>query len=145
MIEKVELKIKTEKGVFIPEYKSEGASGFDICSNQVINTKDLSVFIVNTGLYFEIPEGYEVQIRSRSGLASKGVCVANSPGTIDSDYRGEIKVILTNYFSSVFTIHIGDRIAQGVLVPVVQADFVTVDELSDTVRGEKGFGSTGVS
>ena len=144
MIKKVELKIKADKGVQIPEYKSEGASGFDLCANKDIDTNEGVIFIVPTGLYFEVLEGYEVQIRSRSSLASHGVCVANSPGTIDSDYRGEIQVILINLLQSAFTIKKGDRIAQGVLAPVVQADFVVVDKLSDTVRGEGGLGSTGI-
>ena len=96
-------------------------------------------------MFFEIPEGYEVQIRPRSGLAAKnGVTVLNTPGTIDSDYRGEIKVILINLGEQDFVINSGDRIAQMVIAPVTQASFTKADTLSETERGAGGFGSTGV-
>ena len=102
--------------------------------------------MVPTGLFFEIPEGYEVQIRPRSGLAAKnGVTVLNTPGTIDSDYRGEIKVILINLGAADFTINSGDRIAQMVVAPVTQAAFSITDSLSETERGAGGFGSTGIA
>ena len=101
--------------------------------------------LIATGLAFEIEYGYEVQIRPRSGLAFKhGITVLNTPGTIDSDYRGEIKVLLINHSNEKFEIKKGDRIAQAVVAPVIQAKIVEVDELSDTARGESGFGSTGV-
>lgn len=101
--------------------------------------------MVPTGLFFEIPQGYEVQVRPRSGLAVKnGVTCLNTPGTIDSDYRGEIKVILINLGQKPFTVKNGDRIAQIVVSPVEQASFCKVDVLSSTERGEGGFGSTGV-
>ncbi|MBQ1671857.1 MAG: dUTP diphosphatase, partial [Treponema sp.] len=97
------------------------------------------------GLFFEIPEGYEIQVRPRSGLAFKnGVTVLNTPGTIDSDYRGELKVLLVNLGKEDFTVKSGDRIAQIILAPVTQADFVQAQLLSQTERGEGGFGSTGV-
>ena len=100
--------------------------------------------MVPTGLFFEIPEGYEVQVRPRSGLAAKsGITVLNTPGTIDSDYRGEIKVILINLGTSDFTVNSGDRIAQMIIAPVIQASFEITDSLSQTERGEGGFGSTG--
>ena len=101
--------------------------------------------IVPTGLFFEIPNGYEIQIRPRSGLAAKnGVTVLNTPGTIDSDYRGEIKIILINLGDEDFVINSGDRIAQMIVAPVTQADFSIVENLSETERGTGGFGSTGV-
>ena len=101
--------------------------------------------MVPTGLFFEIPEGYEVQIRPRSGLAANyGVTILNTPGTIDSDYRGEIKVILINLGAVDFTVNSGDRIAQMVIAPVTQADFKLADNLSETERGAGGFGSTGI-
>ena len=101
--------------------------------------------MIPTGLFFEIPEGYEIQIRPRSGLAAKnGVTVLNTPGTIDSDYRGEIKIILINLGDEDFVINSGDRIAQMIVAPVTQADFSIVENLSETERGTGGFGSTGV-
>jgi dUTP pyrophosphatase len=100
--------------------------------------------LVSTGLFPEIPEGYEIQVRSRSGLAAKnGIFVLNSPGTVDSDYRGEIKIILANMGCEPFTISTGDRIAQLVVSPVTKATVVSVDTISSTKRGEGGFGSTG--
>ena len=101
--------------------------------------------MIPTGLFFEIPEGYEVQIRPRSGLAAKnGVTVLNTPGTIDSDYRGEINVILINLGDKPFTVNNGDRIAQMLVAPVIQAEFSVVTSLDETERGAGGFGSTGV-
>ena len=98
-----------------------------------------------TGLFFEIPQGYEIQVRPRSGLAAKnGITVLNTPGTIDSDYRGELKIILINLGKSAFVVNNGERIAQIIVSPVTVADFKLADSLSDTERGEKGFGSTGV-
>ena len=101
--------------------------------------------MIPTGLFFEIPEGYEVQVRPRSGLAAKnGVTVLNTPGTIDSDYRGEICVILINLGNQAFTVNNGDRIAQMLAAPVIQADFSLVQSLEETERGSGGFGSTGL-
>jgi len=128
----------------IPAYQSEEAAGFDLHSIEdvVINPGERK--LIGTGLAFEIEKGYEVQIRPRSGLAFKhGITVLNSPGTIDSDYRGEIKVLLINLGNEKFEIKKGDRIAQAVIAPVIQAEIIEVDSLSDTKRGAGGFGSTG--
>lgn len=144
---KITVKCVASKGAIVPEYKTEGAAGADICafvSEPVIIPVGKSKMIP-TGLFFEIPKGYEVQIRPRSGLAAKnGVTVLNTPGTIDSDYRGEICIILINLGEKDFTVNNGDRIAQMVIAPVIQADFSIVNELSQTERGSGGFGSTGV-
>lgn len=144
---KVELKVLAKEGAVIPEYKTAGAAGADVCAliDSDLLLKAGSRAIIPTGLFFEIPEGYEIQVRPRSGLAAKnGVTVLNSPGTIDSDYRGELKIILINLGEEDFTIHRGDRIAQIIFAPVIQAAFFPVQELSLTERGSDGFGSTGV-
>ena len=130
----------------MPSYKTSGAAGADICAflSESIVLKVGERFAVPTGLSFEIPDGFEIQIRPRSGLAlNHGVTCLNAPGTIDSDYRGEIKVVLINLGDKDFEINNGDRIAQMVVAPVVQCNFEVVKELSSTVRGEGGFGSTG--
>ncbi len=140
------IKCKIQDGVTLPKYKTSGSAGADICAfiKEPIVLKKGERFAVPTGLSFEIPIGYEVQIRPRSGLAlNYGVTCLNTPGTIDSDYRGEIKVVLINLGDEDFTINNGERIAQMVVAPVVQCDFEIVDELSSTLRGEGGFGSTG--
>ena len=140
------IKCKIQDGVTLPKYKTCGSAGADICAfiKEPIVLKKGQRFAVPTGLSFEIPVGYEVQIRPRSGLAlNHGVTCLNAPGTIDSDYRGEIKVILINLGDEDFTINNGERIAQMVVAPVVQCDFEIVDELSSTERGTGGFGSTG--
>ena len=144
----IDIKCVASKGAVIPEYKTSGAAGADLCAllDAPLTIAAGSFAMVPTGLFFEIPEGYEVQVRPRSGLAAKnGVTVLNTPGTIDSDYRGEIKVILINLGSADFTINSGDRIAQMVVAPVTQASFTITDSLSQTERGAGGFGSTGVS
>ena len=144
---KVELKVLAKEGAVIPEYKTAGAAGADVCAliESDLLLKAGSRAIIPTGLFFEIPEGYEIQVRPRSGLAAKnGVAVLNTPGTIDSDYRGELKIILINLGEEDFTIHRGDRIAQIIFAPVIQAAFLPVQELSRTERGSDGFGSTGV-
>ena len=131
-----------------PSYQTEGASGFDIraqLENQLVVPPGQSV-LVPTGLVFEIPSGFELQARPRSGLAAKhSVTVLNSPGTIDSDYRGEVKIILINHGMVDFLIQPGDRIAQLVLAPVFHADLREVEDLSESQRGSGGFGSTGRS
>lgn len=132
------------KDAVAPFYATKGAAGFDLSASEdvIIAPKDKA--IVGTGLFFEIPEGYELQIRPRSGNAAKyGVTVLNTPGTIDSDYRGEVKVILFNAGKQPFPIKTGDRIAQGVVSRIFQLKFEFVKELSETERGEGGFGSTG--
>ena len=147
MNSKVCLKCNPAKGAVMPEYKTAGAAGADVCA-LIENPITLEVgkrAIIPTGLFFEIPEGYEIQVRPRSGLAAKnGVTVLNTPGTIDSDYRGELKIILINLGDENFVINNGERIAQIIISPVVQADFQIANSLSDTERGTGGFGSTGV-
>ena len=128
----------------LPKYAKHGDAGMDICSAEDTHIPAFGWKAVPTGIYIELPEGYECQIRSRSGLAFKfGIQVLNSPGTIDSGYRGEIKVILKNSDHRPFQIEKGDRIAQMVFAPVTTAIFTEVAELSDTERGEGGLGSTG--
>ncbi len=147
-METINIKCVASKGAVIPEYKTAGAAGADLCAllNESLTIPAGKFAMVPTGLFFEIPEGYEVQVRPRSGLAAKnGVTVLNTPGTIDSDYRGEIKVILINLGDADFTINSGDRIAQMIVAPVTQATFSITDSLSETERGAGGFGSTGIS
>ncbi|MBP3416865.1 MAG: dUTP diphosphatase [Spirochaetaceae bacterium] len=135
------------QGAILPSYQTAGAAGADVCAclPQPIVLEPGARAMVPTGLSFEIPCGYEIQVRPRSGLAAKnGVTVLNSPGTIDSDYRGEVKVILINLGSEPFAIAHGDRIAQLIVAPVEQAQFHVVESLSSTQRGQGGFGSTGV-
>ena len=141
----MKLKIKKlSSDAIIPAYQSELAAGFDLHSVEEYVLKPNERKLIKTGLAFEIEEGYEVQIRPRSGLAFKhGITVLNSPGTIDADYRGEIMVLLINLGDEEFEIKKGERIAQAVIAPVIQAEFVEVDELSITKRGKGGFGSTG--
>lgn len=140
------MQIKIKGPGMIPEYKTKGAAGADLCAwiEQPVSLEVGKSMIVPTGLYVEIPEGFEIQIRPRSGLAAKnGITVLNTPGTIDCDYRGEIGVILINHGTQPFNIAKGDRIAQMVVAPVVRAEFVAADELDVTERGAGGFGSTG--
>lgn len=136
-------------GLPLPEYKSALASGFDlIAANfEPIHLNNIGASaMIPTGLRFEVPVGYELQVRPRSGLAAKhGITVTNTPGTVDADYRGEISVLLTNLQGKRFTINRGDRIAQAVICPVVQGRLVVSDDLSDTERGAGAFGSTGVN
>lgn len=142
----MKLKIKKiDQNSVIPKYQTAGAAGFDLHSveEKVIAPKEWK--LIRSGLAFEIPFGYELQIRPRSGLALKnGISVLNSPGTIDSDYRGEVGVILVNHSESEFRVCVGDRIAQGVIARVDQVKFEEVDELSSTPRGDGGFGSSGI-
>jgi dUTP pyrophosphatase len=137
--------IKLEGGE-VPEYAHEGDSGFDLRAIEDVDIPAGGVKLVSTGIKVAIPKGYEIQVRSRSGLAAKKqVFVLNSPGTVDAPYRGVIGVILANFGVNPFHVQKGDRIAQGVLCPVEIAEFVVVPELPDlTSRGSGGFGSTGV-
>ncbi|WP_126173115.1 dUTP diphosphatase [Altericroceibacterium xinjiangense] len=133
------------QGLTLPAYATQGAAGMDVLSAEDVTLAPGARHAVATGLAMAIPEGYEIQVRPRSGLALKhGISVPNTPGTIDSDYRGELKVILINHGAEPFAIQRGDRIAQLVLVPVTQAAWQEVNELDETGRGEGGFGSTGV-
>ncbi len=146
--DKVNLKIKKLENYKsdLPFYASTGASGFDVKAQleQDIILKPGQRCLVPTGLAFAIPENYEIQVRPRSGLAVKhGISMVNTPGTIDADYRGEVKVILINHGDQDFIIKDQERIAQFVLCPVVQANFHVVESLDDTERGSGGFGSTG--
>ena len=137
---------KTSKEVITPKYKTAGSSGVDLSAflDKEVVIKPNSSDLIPTGLQVAIPEEFEIQIRPRSGLAAKeSIGVLNSPGTIDSDYRGELKIILFNHGNKDFIINNGDRIAQMVLVPILKMEFEEVDSLPDTVRGQGGFGSTG--
>lgn len=132
------------EGLPLPAYKTAGAAGMDLVSAETVTLEPLARHAVATGLIVAVPNGYEAQIRPRSGLALRhGLSVPNSPGTIDSDYRGELKVLLINLGQTAFTIERGMRIAQMIIAPVAQAEIVEVTELDDTERGTKGFGSTG--
>ena len=141
------IKCTAMDGAIIPQYQTLEAAGADVCAflAEPIILKSTDYAMVPTGLKFEIPQGYEIQVRPRSGLAAKfGITLLNSPGTIDSDYRGEVKVLLINHGKNDFTINNGDRIAQLIVSPVIQAAFVQQDNLSETERGSGGFGSTGI-
>lgn len=131
-------------GLDLPAYATDGAAGMDVLSAEDVTIPPAGRHAVATGLAVAIPPGFEIQVRPRSGLALKhGITVPNTPGTIDSDYRGEVKVILINHGAEPFAIRRGDRVAQLVLAPVTRAAWLTVEELDETVRGEGGFGSTG--
>jgi len=137
------------KGLPLPAYQTEGAAGLDLAAaipeGETLRLKRGQVLAVRTGLMLEMPQGLEAQVRPRSGLALRNaVTVLNSPGTIDSDYRGEIQVILINHGAKTFEIRRGDRIAQLVFAPVTQAAITTASKLSTTKRGAGGFGSTGI-
>ena len=137
---------KLDKKISLPKYKTEGSSGMDLMANvkKIISIRPGKTVLVPTGIAVSIPDGYEIQIRPRSGLAAKkNISVLNTPGTIDSDYRGEIVVILINLGSKIFKINPYDRIAQMVLCPVVKAELEEIIKLPDTKRGKGGFGSTG--
>ena len=142
---KVQIK-KLDPDVEIPEYKTSGSSGVDLkafIKNKVV-IKPFKSIIIPTGLSIAVPENCEIQIRPRSGLAANSnISILNTPGTIDSDYRGEIKVIMYNHSNKEFSVNNGDRIAQMILMPVFKFKFEEVDILSKTVRGTGGFGSTG--
>ncbi|MCQ2592808.1 MAG: dUTP diphosphatase [Treponema sp.] len=145
---KVNVKCIKKEGAVLPEYKTEGAAGADLYAflpDGAVVIPAGKFAMIPTGLFFEIPQGYEIQVRPRSGLAAKnGITVLNTPGTIDSDYRGEIKIVLINLGQEDFTINDKDRIAQMIISPVIQAKFEITENLSETERGEGGFGSTGL-
>jgi dUTP pyrophosphatase len=142
-----EVKVKrlsNGEGLTLPTYESAGAAGMDLRAAEDAVLKPGARYLMPTGLAISLPQGFEAQVRPRSGLAVKhGVSVLNTPGTIDSDYRGEIKVPLINHGETEFTIHRGDRIAQMVIAPVIHARVTEVDSLDETARGTGGFGSSG--
>jgi dUTP pyrophosphatase len=137
---------KLDPSVKLPEYKTEGASGMDLIAfvDETINIKPKTSALIPTGISVAFSEDYEIQIRPRSGLAAKNnVSVLNTPGTIDSDYRGEIKVIIFNHSNNDFIVNNGDRIAQMILAPIMKMELEEAKNLPQTIRGKGGFGSTG--
>ena len=145
-MKKVEVKVVREKGVELPKYETKGSAGMDVRANikEPIILKSLERILIPTGLKVAIPEGYEIQVRPRSGLAIKhGITMLNTPGTVDSDYRGELKVIVVNLSNEAYTIEPNERIGQFVLNKIEQIEFIEVEELDSTERGEGGFGHTG--
>ena len=137
---------KLNSSAQLPSYKTSGASGMDLmaCIEKTINLEPGKSCLVPTGLSVAFPKEYEIQIRPRSGLAAKNnISVLNTPGTIDSDYRGELKIILYNHSKVNFTINNNDRVAQMILTPIIKMELEESDKLPDSIRGEGGFGSTG--
>lgn len=147
LIEKLKLmkvQVVNKSKFDLPIYQTEGSAGMDVVSNEEHALHPQDRILVKTGLFMSIPVGYEVQVRPRSGLALKeGITVLNSPGTIDSDYRGEIGIVLINHGSEIFFIHEGDRIAQLILKKVDKIEWEEVESLEETERGSGGYGSTG--
>lgn len=142
----MKIKLKNTSNNPLPSYATAGAAGLDIRANltEAVTLQPLERKLIPTGLYMEIPEGFEVQIRPRSGLAFKnGITVLNAPGTIDADYRGEVGVLLINLSAEPFVVEPGERVAQMVVAPYVQATWEETTALSETDRGAGGFGSTG--
>ena len=138
---------RLSKNIELPKYETNGSSGMDLSANveKQIKIEPAKTSIIPTGISVSIPKNFEIQIRSRSGLAAKSqISVLNSPGTIDADYRGEVKVILINLSNQTFVVAKGTRVAQMVLCPIVKAKLKEVDNLDDTIRGKGGFGSTGL-
>ena len=145
-MEKIKVGITVENNVEVPKYMTEGSAGIDVSANieKEIELKPLERYLVPTGIKLEIPEGFEIQVRPRSGLAFKhGITVLNTPGTIDSDYRGEVKVLLINLSNEIYKIQPNERIGQLILSKVYKLDFEVKDGLSETKRGDGGFGHTG--
>ncbi|WP_303316519.1 dUTP diphosphatase [Flavivirga abyssicola] len=143
----MQIKIINKSNHALPNYETIASAGMDLRANilESITLKPLERTIVKTGLFIELPIGFEAQVRPRSGLAAKkGITVLNAPGTVDADYRGEIGVILVNLSNEDFTIENGERVAQLVIAKHERAEWIDVEELSETSRGEGGFGSTGV-
>ena len=146
MAAKIKVKIINQSPNALPEYATEGSAGMDLRANLAapLVLRPMERQLVPTGLFIELPQGYEAQVRPRSGLAIKhGITCLNSPGTIDSDYRGELKVILVNLSQEEQTLHPGDRIAQMVVSPVVQIGWEAVEAIGETARNAGGFGHTG--
>tara|TARA_B100001964_G_C14230974_1_gene600026 strand:+ start:2109 stop:2543 length:435 start_codon:yes stop_codon:yes gene_type:complete len=143
----MKIKIINRSNQSLPKYETDNSAGMDIKAfiNNNITLKPLERTVISTGLYLSLPKGYEAQIRPRSGLAiKKGITVLNSPGTIDSDYRGEIGVILINLSNAIFTVKSGDRIAQLIIAKHESISWAEVEQLEDSSRGSAGFGSTGI-
>lgn len=137
------IKCKVGPNGIIPTYATDGSACFDIYSAEYCCWESGMTVTISTELFVEVPVGYEMQIRSRSGLSTRGIVVANAPGTIDSDYRGGVKIILHNQSNCAVDVRKGERIAQGCIQPVLRIDFLLVDELNNTERGSGGLGSTG--
>lgn len=145
MIPKIYVKLlKTHEDAKIPEFKHMGDAGADVTTIESHTLKPFEVYKFDTGLKMELPRGYECQVRPRSGLSTKGITIPNSPGTIDSGYRGPVLIALLNASDKEFQINKGDRIAQFVIKETLNVKFTEVTELTDTERGEGGFGSTGL-
>jgi dUTP pyrophosphatase len=147
-MEELKVLIAAKEGAMLPEYATDASSGMDLQAfiNEPVTLMPFERLLISTGVHIGIPEGYEAEIRPRSGLAHKfGITILNTPGTIDSDYRGEIKVLLINLGKEPFTIQKGDRIAQMVFKHVLKASWSAVERLPETPRGEGGFGSTGIN
>jgi dUTP pyrophosphatase len=145
-VERLEVAVKKKEGVTLPVYATESSSGLDLAAflDEPVMLEPLARALIPTGIHISIPEGFEAEIRPRSGLAHKfGITVLNTPGTIDSDYRGEVMVLLINLGDKPFQIDNGDRIAQMIFKSVVAIEWIPVEELPDTTRGQGGFGSTG--
>ena len=143
---KIEVKIVNCSRNALPAYQTLASSGMDICANldEPVTMEPLQRVIISTGLFIELPEGYEAQIRPRSGMALKnGITCLNSPGTIDADYRGEIKIILINLSNELQSVSHGERIAQMIVQAVARVEWITVEEIAETERGNGGFGHTG--
>jgi dUTP pyrophosphatase len=142
----IQVKIVLKNGASIPDYQTEGAAGADVYAllDEPVVIKQAETVLIPTGIFLEIPFGFEAQIRPRSGLALKnGITFLNSPGTIDSDYRGEVKIIMSNFGKEPFTVTNGMRIAQMVFSKVYRGDFVVTEELKNTKRNDGGFGHSG--
>ncbi len=144
--EEVKIAVVREDDAYLPEYETLGAAGMDVRIIEDAELQPMERALIRTGLKIAVPIGYEAQIRPRSGMAlKKGIAMANTPGTIDSDYRGEVKLIVINFSKDVVKLSKGERVAQMVIAPVVRAVWEETDSLPDTSRGEGGFGSTGTA
>jgi dUTP pyrophosphatase len=141
----MDVRITLAAGATLPSYKTEGSAGLDLSCSEDFDLQPMERRLVGTGLRIAVPSGFEAQVRPRSGLAVKhGITMVNTPGTIDSDYRGEVKVILINLGHEPVSFNVGERIAQLVICPVARVQLQVVEDLDETQRGEGGFGSTGV-
>ncbi|MEZ0326687.1 MAG: dUTP diphosphatase [Fimbriimonas sp.] len=139
------MRISLTEDATLPSYKTDGSAGLDLSCSETFELEPLQRKLIGTGIRIEVPQGFEAQVRPRSGLAiNHGVTMVNSPGTIDSDYRGEVKLIMINLSQQVVSFKKGDRVAQLVICPVARVELQVVDSLDETGRGEGGFGSTGV-